>query len=82
LERWLANRLEGYVLARKDILIAGATGSGKTSMLNALGKFIPSDERALLIQDTSEIHMGQDNLVRFKARQPQTVFQPSPFGIF
>jgi Flp pilus assembly CpaF family ATPase len=51
-------------------------------MLNALGKFIPSDERALLIEDTSEIHMGQDNLVRFKARQPQTVFQPSPFGIF
>ena len=72
LERWLANQLEGYVLARKNILIAGATGSGKTSMLNALGKFIPSDERVLLIEDTSEIHMGQDNLVRFEARQPQS----------
>jgi pilus assembly protein CpaF len=71
LERWLANQLEGYVLARKNILIAGATGSGKTSMLNALGKFIPSDERVLLIEDTSEIHMDQDNLVRFEARQPQ-----------
>ena len=71
LERWLANQLGGYVLARKNILIAGATGSGKTSMLNALGKFIPSDERVLLIEDTSEIHMGQDNLVRFEARQPQ-----------
>jgi pilus assembly protein CpaF len=71
LDRWLANRLEGYVLARKNILIAGATGSGKTSMLNVLGKFIPSDERVLLIEDTSEIHMGQDNLVRFEARQPQ-----------
>jgi pilus assembly protein CpaF len=71
LERWVANQLEGYVLARKNILIAGATGSGKTSMLNALGKFIPSDERVLLIEDTSEIHMGQDNLVRFEARQPQ-----------
>jgi len=72
LERWLANRLEGYVLARKNILIAGATGSGKTSMLNVLGKFIPSDERILLIEDTSEIHMSQDNLVRFEARQPQS----------
>ena len=72
LERWLANQLGGYVLARKNILIAGATGSGKTSMLNALGKFIPSDERVLLIEDTSEIHMGQDNLVRFEARQPQS----------
>ena len=71
LERWLANQLEGYVLARKNILIAGSTGSGKTSLLNVLGKFIPSDERVLLIEDTSEIHMGQDNLVRFEARQPQ-----------
>ncbi len=70
LERWLANQLEAYVLARRNILIAGGTGSGKTSLLNVLGKFIPSDERVLLIEDTSEIHMGQDNLVRFEARQP------------
>jgi len=40
-------------------------------MLNILGQFIPSDERVLLIEDTSEIHMVQDNLVRFEARQPQ-----------
>jgi pilus assembly protein CpaF len=71
LERWLANQLETYVLARKNILIAGGTGSGKTTILNVLGKFIPSDERVLLIEDTSEIHMCQDNLVRFEARQPQ-----------
>lgn len=71
LERWLANQLEGYVLARKNILIAGSTGSGKTSLLNVLGKFIPSDERVLLIEDTSEIHMCQDNLVRLEAHQPQ-----------
>src|SRR5712671_3909923 len=71
LERWLANQLEAYVLARKNILIAGGTGCGKTTILNALGKFIPSDERVLLIEDTSEIHMCQDNLVRFEARQPQ-----------
>jgi pilus assembly protein CpaF len=71
LDRWLANQLETYVLARKNILIAGSTSAGKTVLLNALGKFIPSDERILLIEDTSEIHMGQDNLVRFEARQPQ-----------
>lgn len=71
LGRWLANQLEGYVLRRKNLLITGSTGSGKTSMLNVLGKFIPSDERILLIEDTSEIHMCQDNLVRFEARQPQ-----------
>ena len=71
LDRWLANQLKAYVLARKSILIAGSTGSGKTSMLNVLGKFIPADERILLIEDTSEIHMGQENLVRFEARQAQ-----------
>jgi pilus assembly protein CpaF len=71
LERWLAHQLEGYVLARKNLLITGSTGSGKTSMLNVLGKFIPPDERILLIEDTSEIHMCQDNLVRFEARHPQ-----------
>jgi len=71
LEQWLANQLENYILARKNILIVGGTGSGKTTMLNVLGKFIPSDERVLLIEDTSEIHMDQDNLVRFEARQPQ-----------
>jgi pilus assembly protein CpaF len=71
LERWLANQLEDYVLTRKNILIAGGTGTGKTTMLNALGKFIPSDERVLLIEDTSEIHIEQDNLVRFEARQAQ-----------
>jgi len=71
LDRWLANQLEGYVLARKNLLITGSTGSGKTSMLNVLGKFIPPDERILLIEDTSEIHMCHDNLVRFEAKQPQ-----------
>jgi pilus assembly protein CpaF len=71
LEQSLANQLKNYILARRNILIAGGTGSGKTTMLNVLGKFIPPDERVLLIEDTSEIHMNQDNLVRFEARQPQ-----------
>lgn len=71
MERWLAHQLEGYVLGRKNVLIVGSTGSGKTSLLNALGKFIPSDERIVLIEDTSEIHLDQDNLVRFEARQAQ-----------
>src|SRR6204780_3304307 len=71
LERSLANQLENFVLARKNILITGGTGTGKTTLVNILGKFIPPDERILLIEDTSEIQMDQDNLVRFEARQPQ-----------
>jgi pilus assembly protein CpaF len=53
------------------LLSSYRTNAGATSLLNVLGKFIPSDERILLIEDTSEIHMCQDNLVRFEARQPQ-----------
>ena len=71
LDRPLANRLEDYVLARKNILISGGTASGKTTLLNILGKFIPEDERILLIEDTAEIQMAQPNLVRFEARQAQ-----------
>jgi len=71
LDRSLANRLEDYVLTRKNILISGGTGTGKTTLLNILGKFIPEDQRILLIEDTAEIQMVQPNLVRFEARQAQ-----------
>jgi len=71
LDRPLANRLEDYVLARKNVLISGGTATGKTTLLNILGKFIPEDERILLIEDTAEIQMAQPNLVRFEARQAQ-----------
>jgi pilus assembly protein CpaF len=71
LDRNLANRLEDYVLGGRNVLIAGGTGSGKTTLLNALGKFIPPDERVLLIEDTAEIQLTQTNLVRFEARQAQ-----------
>lgn len=71
LDRSLANRLEDYVLARKNILISGGTGSGKTTLLSILGKFIPPDERILIIEDTAEIYLDQENLVRFEARREQ-----------
>jgi len=53
------------------LLSSYRTNADQTSMLNVLGKFIPADESILLIEDTSEIQMGQDNLVRFEARPPQ-----------
>src|SRR5215469_6081150 len=52
------------------------TPTGKTTLLNALGKFTQPDERILLIEDTSEIHMDHDNLVRFEARQAQNGVPP------
>jgi pilus assembly protein CpaF len=74
LDHPLANRLEDFVLSRKNILISGGTGTGKTTLLNALGAFIPEDERILLIEDTAEIRIGHSNLVRFEARQAQNGF--------
>jgi pilus assembly protein CpaF len=67
----VARHLKGYVRARKNILISGGTGTGKTTILNILGKFIGDDERILLIEDTAEIQLAQPNLVRFEARQAQ-----------
>jgi pilus assembly protein CpaF len=67
----VAKHLECFVRARKNILISGGTGTGKTTLLNILGKFIGDEERILLIEDTAEIQLGQPNLVRFEARQVQ-----------
>jgi len=71
LDRSLANRLEDCVLAKKNILISGGTGTGKTTLLSILAKFIPPDERLLLIEDTAEIQLTHNNLVRFEARRQQ-----------
>jgi len=71
LDRAVANRLEDYVLERRNILLSGGTGTGKTTLLTALGKFIPPDERILLIEDTAEIRLHHENLVRFEARREQ-----------
>jgi len=72
LDQQLANKLEDYVLARKNLLISGGSGSGKTTAINILSRFIPEEERILLIEDTAEIQLGHANLVRFEARQAQS----------
>src|SRR5580704_12947052 len=71
LDRAIANRLEDYVLTRKNILISGGTGTGKSTLLSILGKFITPEERILFIEDTAEIHLIQQNLVRLEARREQ-----------
>jgi pilus assembly protein CpaF len=71
LPRETANRLEDYVLSKNSILLCGGTGAGKTSLLNALARLIPDDERLVLIEDTAEIQVTHQNLVRLEARQAQ-----------
>jgi pilus assembly protein CpaF len=65
----MADCLRAAVLAKENILISGGTGTGKTTLLNALAGFIPPEERVVLIEDTSEIQIHQANLVRFEARR-------------
>jgi pilus assembly protein CpaF len=76
LDRRLANRLEDYVLQRKNILISGGTGTGKSTLASILARFIPEEERILLIEDTAELHIPQANLVRFEARSEQNGLPP------
>jgi len=76
LDQPLANRLEDYVLRRKNILISGGTGTGKSTLTSILARFIPEEERILLIEDTAELHLPQPNLVRFEARQEQSGIKP------
>jgi pilus assembly protein CpaF len=76
LDQSLANRLEDYVLSRKNILISGGTGTGKSTTLGILAKFIPDDERILLIEDTAELQSNHANLVRFEARREQNGVPP------
>jgi pilus assembly protein CpaF len=78
LDRPLANRLEDYVLKRKNFLISGGTGTGKTTIAGVLAKFIPDDERILLIEDTAELQLQQSNVVRFEARREQKGFPAIP----
>jgi pilus assembly protein CpaF len=67
----MAAYLQAAVADRKNILISGGTGTGKTTLLNILADFIPDEDRLLVIEDTAEIHIRKPNLVRFEARRQQ-----------
>ena len=65
---WLA--VDGMGARPANILIAGGTGSGKTTTLNVLATFIPAHERIITIEDTAELNLPHEHWVRLEARPP------------
>jgi pilus assembly protein CpaF len=62
--------LAACVQAKVTVLISGGTGSGKTTTLNALSRFIPEEERIVTIEDTAELQLQQRHVVKFETRPP------------
>ena len=70
LSQAMADVFANMVKVRLNILISGGTGSGKTTMLNAFSNNIPKNERIVTIEDSAELQLKMDNLVRLETRPP------------
>ncbi len=64
----MAHLLQACVQAKLNILVSGGTGTGKTTLLNVLSRFIPAGERIVTIEDAVELNLQQPHVVRMEAR--------------
>jgi len=69
LTRAVAGFLRAAVVSRRNILISGGTGTGKTTLLNCLSDFIPDKERVVTIEDTAELQLTKEHVVRLETRE-------------
>jgi pilus assembly protein CpaF len=65
-----AMALRALVVSKLNIVVAGGTGSGKTSMLNALSSYVPTGERVVVIEDSRELSLQREHVVQLEARPP------------
>lgn len=65
-----ADLLRAIVGSKLNVVVAGGTGSGKTSMLNALASYVPAGERVVVIEDSRELQLQRDHVVQLEARPP------------
>lgn len=70
LDKRMSDFLIACIKTKANIIFAGATGAGKTTTLNVFSSYISNDERIVTIEDTAELHLNQDHVVRLEARQP------------
>ncbi|MGH9483571.1 MAG: CpaF family protein [Terriglobales bacterium] len=68
LTRAMCEVLRCCVVGRRNILISGGTGTGKTTLLNVLSGFIPEHERVITIEDAAELQLKQEHVVRLETR--------------
>lgn len=66
----MAGFIKACVICRKNIIVSGGTGSGKTTVLNALSEFIPEGERIITLEDAAELKLSQQHWVRLESRPP------------
>lgn len=64
----ISDFLRCCVEAKLNIVVSGGTGSGKTTLLNVLSNFIPASERIITVEDSAELQLGQDHVVRLETR--------------
>jgi len=67
----ILEQIRDAVEHNQTILISGGTSTGKTTLLNAISAFLPVDDRLVVIEDTAELHLTQQNIVRLEARREQ-----------
>jgi pilus assembly protein CpaF len=65
-----ARFLEACVVGQLNIIVSGGTGTGKTTTLNVLSSFIPTDERIITVEDAKELQLHQDHVLAMEARPP------------